>query len=226
MNGLKGVFALLQKIGKALMLPVSVLPVAGILLGVGAAGFEFIPKSVSQIMEKAGGSIFGNLPLIFAIGVALGLTQNDGVAALAAVVGYVVLLGTMGVIAGLNGAETKAIMGIASIDTGVFGGIAIGLIAGTLFVRYYKISLPQYPRFFAGKRFVPIVTAFAAIGLAFVLSYVWPPIGRGIHALSAYAANENPRLAFTIYGVVERALIPFGLHHIWNVPFFSKWAAT
>src|SRR5882757_5333743 len=98
MNGMKGLFALLQKIGKALMLPVSVLPVAGILLGVGAAGFDFIPKSVSAIMEKAGGSIFGNLPLIFAIGVALGLSQNDGVAALAAVIGYVVLLGTMGVI--------------------------------------------------------------------------------------------------------------------------------
>jgi PTS system glucose-specific IIC component len=222
MNGLKGLFALLQKIGKALMLPVSVLPVAGILLGVGAAGFEFIPKSVSAIMEKAGGSIFGNLPLIFAIGVALGLSQNDGVAALAAVVGYVVLLGTMGVIAGLNGAETKAIMGIASIDTGVFGGIAIGLIAGTLFVRYYKISLPQYLGFFAGKRFVPIATAFAAIALAAVLSYVWPPIGKGIHSFSAYAANENPRLAFTIYGIVERALIPFGLHHIWNVPFFFE----
>jgi PTS system glucose-specific IIC component len=103
MSAFQGTFSLLQKIGKSLMLPVSVLPVAGILLGVGAAGFEWLPPVVSAMMAKAGGAIFGSLPLIFAIGVALGLTENDGVAALASVVGYVVLLGTMGVIAGAIG---------------------------------------------------------------------------------------------------------------------------
>ncbi len=222
MTAFNGTFALLQKIGKSLMLPVSVLPVAGILLGVGAAGFEWIPDIVSSIMAKSGGAVFGSLPLIFAIGVALGLTENDGVAALAAVVGYAVLIGTMGVVAKVLGVETKAIMGMDSIDTGVFGGIAIGLIAGNLFNRYYKIKLPPYLGFFAGKRFVPIVTAFAAIALAAVLSFVWPPIGRVIHSFSAWAASGNPRLAFSIYGVVERLLIPFGLHHIWNVPFFFE----
>jgi len=222
MSALKGTFAVLQKIGKSLMLPVSVLPVAGILLGVGSAGFGWLPEIVSAMMAKAGGSIFGSLPLIFAIGVALGLTENDGVAALAAVVGYAVMLGTMGVVAGALGVETTPIMGIPAVDTGVFGGIAIGLIAGNLFQRYFKLKLPAYLGFFAGKRLVPILTAFAAIVLGAVLSYIWPPIGRGIHAFSRYAAEGNPRLAFGVYGVVERLLIPFGLHHIWNVPFFFE----
>jgi PTS system glucose-specific IIC component len=222
MSAIKGAFAVLQKIGKSLMLPVSVLPVAGILLGVGEAKFGWLPKIVSGMMAKAGGSIFGSLPLIFAIGVALGLTENDGVAALAAVVGYAVLLGTMGVIATTLGVETKPIMGIPSIDTGVFGGIAIGLIAGYLFKRYFKVKLPPYLGFFAGKRLVPILTAFAAIALAAVLSFAWPPVGKGIATFSHYAAEGNPEVAFGIYGVVERMLIPFGLHHIWNVPFFFE----
>ncbi len=222
MSAFNDAFATLQKIGKSLMLPVSVLPVAGILLGVGSAGFTFMPTIVSEMMAKAGGSIFGSLPLIFAIGVALGLTENDGVAALAAIVGYAVLLGTMGVVASAFGVETKLIMGIPSVDTGVFGGIAIGLIAGNLFLRYFKVKLPAYLGFFAGKRLVPILTAFAAIGLGVVLSYIWPPIGRGIRAFSLYASEGNPRLAFGIYGVVERLLLPFGLHHIWNVPFFFE----
>jgi glucose PTS system EIICB or EIICBA component len=222
MNAIKGAFAFLQKIGKSLMLPVSVLPVAGILLGVGAAKFSWLPKVVSGLMEKAGGAVFGSLPLIFAIGVALGLTENDGVAALAAVVGYVVMLGTMGVLAGALGVETKEIMGIPSIDTSVFGGIVIGVIAGYLFKRYFKVKLPPYLGFFAGKRLVPILTALAAIAVACVLIVVWPPIGRGIKVFSHWAADENPKLAFGIYGVVERSLIPFGLHHIWNVPFFFE----
>jgi len=222
MDAFKSLFAQLQKIGKALMLPVSVLPAAGILLGVGAAEFTWIPNIVSLLMKQAGGSIFGSLPLLFAIGVALGIARNDGVAALAAVIGYAVLLGTMGVVAGVMGAETKPIMGIPSVDTGVFGGIVIGLVAAKLFNRYYKVQLPSYLGFFAGKRLVPIVTALWAIVTGVGLAIVWPPIGGQIHALSEYAANENPQLAFTLYGVVERALIPFGLHHIWNVPFFFE----
>jgi PTS system glucose-specific IIC component len=216
------VFAFLQKIGKALMLPVSVLPVAGILLGIGSAQFGWMPDLASSIMAQSGGAIFGSLAILFAIGVALGLTNNDGVSALAAVVGYVVLLATLGVMAKMLGVEAKELMGILSIDTGVFGGILIGGIAAALFNRYYRINLPPYLGFFAGKRFVPIVTAFAAIGLGILLSFVWPPIGAGIKAFSHWAAESNPALAFTIYGVIERLLIPFGLHHIWNVPFFFE----
>jgi PTS system glucose-specific IIC component len=215
-------FGFLQKIGKSLMLPVSVLPVAGILLGVGSAKFALLPDVVSATMAQSGSAIFGNLALIFAIGVALGLTNNDGVAALAAVVGFAVLVATMGVIAGVLGIETKEIMGIPSIETGVFGGILIGGIAAALFNRFYRIELPPYLGFFAGKRFVPIVTALAAIVVGIVLSFVWPPIGRRISAFSHWAAEGNPSVAFALYGVVERALLPFGLHHIWNVPFFFE----
>jgi glucose PTS system EIICB or EIICBA component len=215
-------FAVLQKIGKALMLPVSVLPVAGILLGIGSAHFAVLPDLISNVMAQSGGAIFGIMAIMFAIGVALGLTNNDGVSALAAVVGYVVLLATLGVMAKVLNVESKEVMGILSVDTGVFGGILIGGIAATLFNRYYRIQLPAYLGFFAGKRFVPIATAFAAIAAGVVLSFVWPPIGAGIKGFSHWAAESNPALAFTIYGIVERLLIPFGLHHIWNVPFFFE----
>ena len=214
--------ALLQKTGKSLMLPVSVLPVAGLLLGIGSAHFTWLPPLVSDVMAQSGGAIFGNLALIFAIGVALGVTQNDGVAALAAVVGYAVLLATMGVMAAVFGYKPTAIMGIQSIETGVFGGIVVGSIAGWLFNKYFRIQLPPYLGFFAGKRFVPIVTALACIAAGVILSIIWPPIGRAIDTFSRWAAAGNPGVAFALYGVVERALLPFGLHHIWNVPFFFE----
>jgi PTS system glucose-specific IIC component len=218
----KNAFSLLQKIGKCMMLPVSVLPVAGILLGVGSANFSWLPESVSLVMAKSGDAIFGNLPLLFAIGVAIGLTENDGVAALAGTTGYVVFLAAMGVCAKLRGIEVKEIMGIPSVQTGVFGGIIVGIIAAWCFNRFYRIQLPPYLGFFAGKRSVPIITSFAVIFVGAILSFVWPPIGNGIDAFSHWAVHESPALAFTIYGIVERALIPFGLHHVWNVPFFFQ----
>ncbi len=215
-------FGWLQKIGKSLMLPVSVLPVAGILLGIGSAKFALLPPVVSNVMAQAGGAVFGNLPLIFAIGVALGLSGNDGVSALAAVVGFAVMVATMGVMAPLVGYEPRTIMGIPSIETGVFGGILIGAVAAILFNRFYRLQLPAYLGFFAGKRSVPILTAFAAVVAGIGLSLVWPPVGQAIDRFSRWAASENPAVAFALYGVVERSLIPFGLHHIWNVPFFFE----
>jgi glucose PTS system EIICB or EIICBA component len=219
---MKNAFAILQKMGRSLMLPVSVLPAAGILLGVGSAKFSWMPAGLSNLMAQAGGAVFSSLPLLFAIAVALGLTNNDGVASLAAVVGLFVMLATMGVVAPLFGVPATNIFGVNSIDTGVFGGMLIGGIAAWLFTRYYKIQLPSYLGFFAGKRFVPIVTAFAAIGCGLVLALVWPPIGHGIKVFSYWAAYSNPKLAVFIYGLVERLLLPFGLHHIWNVPFFFE----
>jgi glucose PTS system EIICB or EIICBA component len=218
----RAAFGWLQKIGKSLMLPVSVLPAAGILLGVGSAKFAILPATVSNVMAQAGGAVFGNLPLIFAIGVALGLTNNDGVAALASVVGFAVMVATMGVMAPLVGYDPKPIIGIPSIETGVFGGIVIGSVAAILFNRFFRLQLPPYLGFFAGKRSVPILTAFAAIVTGVLLSLVWPPIGHQIDVFSHWAANGNPATAFALYGVVERSLIPFGLHHIWNVPFFFE----
>jgi len=203
------IFGNLQKVGKSLMLPVSVLPVAGILLGVGAAKFSFLPDVISQIMEQAGGTVFGNMALIFAIGVALGFTKNDGVAGLAAVVAYVIMTKTVEVLA-------------PGANTGVLGGIIAGGIAAAMFNRFYNITLPEYLGFFAGKRAVPIMSGFVAILAGAALSVIWPPIGAAIGAFSHWAADQNPTLAFGIYGVVERSLIPFGLHHIWNVPFFFE----
>src|SRR6185436_8560742 len=193
---IKNAFSLLQKIGKSMMLPVSVLPVAGILLGVGSANFSWLPATVSQVMAASGSAIFGNLALLFAIGVAIGLAENDGVAALAGTVGYVVLLAAMGTFASLLSIDTKPIMGIPSIETGVFGGILAGLIAAAAFNRYYRLELPSYLGFFAGKRSVPIITAFAVIVVGGVLSLVWPPIGSGIDRFSHWAVHERPALAF------------------------------
>ncbi len=248
----KNAFAQLQKLGKALMLPVSVLPAAGILLGIGSSKFSWIPAKINNIiksgdlfttvgtvtglavvlltlMRASGDAIFEAMPLLFAIGVALSLAKNDGVAALASVVGYVVMLATMGVMADVLGMNMNAeqgltddILGFHTMNTGVFGGIIIGILAGWLFNKYYRIELPPYLGFFAGKRFVPIVTAFAAIAVGVVLSFIWPPVDEVIKLAGDWAANSNPTLAAPIYGLVERALLPFGLHHIWNVPFFYQ----
>ena len=210
----KNAFANLQKVGKSLMLPVSVLPVAGILLGVGAANFSWIPEVVSHLMEQAGGSVFGQMALLFAVGVSLGFTNNDGVSGLSAIVGYGIMIATLNVMG-----DT---MGVGHIETGVLGGILAGGVAAWAFNRFYKIQLPEYLGFFAGKRAVPIITGFLSIGLGVILSIIWPPIGSVIASFSDWAANQNPVTAFGIYGIVERSLIPFGLHHIWNVPFFYE----
>lgn len=247
----KAAFAFLQKIGKALMLPVAVLPVAGLLLGIGTgllnAEISWIPALIPQVMSQSGSVIFDNLPLIFAIGTALGLTDNDGVAALAAVTGFLVMQATTGVMADVlwfhvsSGQETLGVLaqameydiafvrkivsmnvGIQTIQTGVFGGIFVGVVAAWLYRKYYRIQLPAYLGFFAGKRFVPIVSSLAAIVLGVVLSVVWPPIQEQINRFSMWAAYSSPAVAGATYGFVERLLLPFGLHHIWNVPFFFE----
>ena len=218
-------FGALQKIGKALMLPVAVLPVAGLLLGIGSAHFGILPAQVSNIMKASGDVIFGNLPLIFAIGVALGFTDNDGVSAVAAAVGFLVMNATLGVMAGIFKVTPALVMGVPSMETGVFGGILAGGLAAFMFNRFDRIALPTYLGFFSGKRFVPIVTAVAAIGLGVLLSFLWPPVQAGINHFSHWAAVSSPRTAATVYGLVERLLLPFGLHHIWNVPFFFEMGA-
>lgn len=248
---MKKAFMFLQQIGKSLMLPVAVLPVAGLLLGIGSgllnAEIAWIPPLIPQVMSQSGNVIFDNLPLIFAIGTTLGLTENDGVAALAAVVGFLVLQAAMGVMADVLWyhvsveRETLGVLaqaldydvsfarkivstnaGIKTIQTGVFGGMFVGIVAAVIYKRFYKISLPPYLGFFAGKRSVPIITALAAIVLGVLLSFVWPPIQEKINAFSMWAAYSSPVVAGTTYGFVERLLLPFGLHHIWNVPFFFE----
>lgn len=251
MSANKDMFGHLQRLGKAVMLPVSVLPVAGILLGVGSSGFSWIPVWLSVLMAKCGLAIFANLPLLFAIGVAIGLAAGDGVAALAATVGYFVLQATLRVVSQLRGlvpddpaikehhtqmaellTEKAGILvrtdditlavNKGVVDTGVFGGILVGIVAAVMFNRYFKIQLPPYLGFFAGKRFVPIATGFACMAMGVVLAFCWAPVGSAISAFSEWATKGNTTLAVFIYGFVERSLIPFGLHHIWNVPFYFE----
>ena len=221
MSGL-GAFALLQKIGRSLMLPVSVLPVAGLLLGLGSAKLGLFPDAVARVLAQAGGAIFTALPLVFAIAVALGLAENDGAAAVAAVVGYVVLVATLGAGAALRGLPTTPVLGFPSVETGVFGGILVGLVAAALFRRFSNAQLPAWLGFFGGRRLVPILTGLAATLLGVALAFLWPPVQRAIQVLSDAAAYERPAVAGFVYGVVERLLLPFGLHHIWNVPFFFE----
>ncbi|XRX42930.1 MAG: PTS glucose transporter subunit IIBC [Buchnera aphidicola (Tetraneura sorini)] len=218
---LKNSFSSLQKIGKSLMLPVSVLPIAGILLGIGSAKFSFIPTIISNIMYKSGTSVFSNMPLIFSIGVALGFTKNDGVSALAAVISYGIMTSTISTISPLIIQIKNSNFQQESFyyDTGIFGGILSGTLSAYLFNKFYKIHLPEYLGFFSGKRFVPIISGFFSIILGIVLSFLWPPIGCLIQLFSEWSAYQNPMLAFGIYGLIERSLVPFGLHHIWNVPF-------
>lgn len=189
--------ASVQKLGKALMLPVAVLPAAALLLRLGAPDVFNIP-----FIMQAGAAVFDNLPLIFAIGIAIGFAEGDGVAALAAAVGYFVLT---------KGATTIN----KDINMGVLGGILMGIIAGYLYNKYHDIKLPDFLGFFGGKRFVPIVTAFAAIVLALVMGYVWPPIQNGIYALGEWIIGAGA-LGVFVYGVLNRLLIPFGLHHVIN----------
>jgi PTS system D-glucosamine-specific IIC component len=239
----KKLFGALQKVGRALMLPVAILPAAGILLGIGTALqnptlIERIPalnatwiQLISNVLSSAGDIIFGNLSLLFAVGVAVGLA-GDGVAALAAIVGYLIMNKTMSTILiatkqldPVKIADNPAyasILGIPTLQTGVFGGIIVGALAAILFNRYYKIELPSYLGFFAGKRFVPIITGFFAIILGVLLVFIWPPIQHGLNTFSTSMVNANLTLSAFIFGIIERSLIPFGLHHIFYSPFWYE----
>ncbi|MEQ2528009.1 glucose-specific PTS transporter subunit IIBC [Bacillaceae bacterium CLA-AA-H227] len=235
----KKAFGVLQKVGKALMLPVALLPAAGILLALGAALLNptlleiapFLDNSgvemVASIMQKAGDIVFGNLPVLFAVGVAVGLAGGDGVAGLAAIIGYLIMNVTMGTALGItaedvNGLNYASILGVPTLQTGVFGGIIVGIIASALYNKFYEIELPSYLGFFAGKRFVPIITAGVSVLLGLLMLIIWPPIQDGLNAFSQNMVHANLTVSAFIFGVIERALIPFGLHHIFYSPFWYE----
>ncbi|WP_301407210.1 glucose-specific PTS transporter subunit IIBC [Staphylococcus pseudintermedius] len=249
-------FGQLQRVGKALMLPVAILPAAGILLALGNAMHNeqlvslapWLKHEVfvilSTIMESAGQVVFDNLPLLFAVGTALGLAGGDGVAALAALVGYLIMNATIGKVMHISidqifsfadGAKTLSqanklpqhalILGIPTLQTGVFGGIIMGALAAWCYNKFYNITLPQFLGFFAGKRFVPIVTSLVAIVTGVVLAFVWPPIQEGLNDLSNFLLNKNLVLTTFFFGIIERSLIPFGLHHIFYAPFWFEFGS-
>ncbi|MBM7835026.1 glucose-specific PTS transporter subunit IIBC [Clostridium sardiniense] len=235
----KKIFGVLQRIGKALMLPVALLPAAGLLL---AFGNLFMNEAllvnapylradwiqlVASVMEQSGNIIFANLPLIFSVGVAIGLSDGDGVAGLAAIVGFLIMNVSMGTFVGvttdmLSDPMYTTVVGVPTLQTGVFGGIIMGLIASAMYNKFYRIELPPYLGFFAGKRFVPIITAALGVIIGVIMTFIWPPIQEGLFYVSKSMIYANPTVASFIFGVVERALIPFGLHHIWYNPFWYQ----
>lgn len=206
------------------MLPVAVLPVAGLMLGIGNAGFGFIPDAVNKVMlRRRRRRIRQHAVDVCGRCGARVIKGNDGAAALAGLVGLIIMNASLGIVTGLRGLETDAtIMGVETLQTGVFGGIFIGAVAAIMYNRFYNIKLPEYLGFFAGKRFVPIVTGLSAIVVGAILAFAWPPVGQLLDAFSHWAAYQNPVLAWAVYGVGERSLLPVGLHHIWNAPFFFE----
>lgn len=236
-SGFKRAFGVAQQIGKSLMLPVAILPAAGLLLGFGTMFQEdqflqYAPalkvqwfQTLAKVLSNSGDILFGNLAILFAIGVAVGLTEGEGVAGLASMVGFLVMNKTISVLGGItpahvDGNKYASVLGIPSLQMGVFGGILMGIVVASLYNKFHNIQLPSYLGFFGGKRFVPIITAVVSIFLGAIMLVVWPPIGNGINTFSHNMIDANPTLSAFVFGVIERALIPFGLHHIWYNPFW------
>lgn len=245
----------LQRIGKAIMLPIAALPIAGILLGVGGAllgiaGLSNAPAiyeplisfvnisavtAVLTVMKNIGDIVFGNLPILFAVGVAVGLAKKDkGTAALASVFGFIVMnqvvstllaLGVtqLGVLTpdsvGDYGTYVTTNLGIFTLNMSVFGGIITGIVTALLHNRFCTIQLPPVIGFFSGARFVPIVTSLTMALVGALLAFAWPVVQDGISMLSTFVKNAGAFGTF-LYGLLERALIPFGLHHVFYTPFW------
>lgn len=245
------VFSTLQSIGRSFFLPVSILPVAGLLLGLGASFTN--PKTIASynlewllapgtplsyvltIMSGVGGAIFANLPLIFAMAIAFGMSKKErGVAVLSAALSFIIMHVTIKNLLIFNGTITadgqvaervlsgavSMVLGIQTLEMGVFGGIVVGLGVAALHNRFYKIKLPAAVSFFAGVRFVPIVCTFAYIGIGFIAFLVWPFIQQGIFSIGRVVTGSGD-IGIFIFGFMERILIPFGLHHIWYIPFWQ-----
>ncbi|MEC2054862.1 PTS transporter subunit EIIC [Peribacillus psychrosaccharolyticus] len=231
-----------QQFGKSFMLPIAVLPAAGLLLGIGGAlsnpntvsAYPFLDigwlQAIFTIMSSAGSIVFSNLPIIFAAGVAIGLARSDkGTAGLAAMIGYFVmnssinaLLSITGDLAenNLAGAGQGMAVGIQTLETGVFGGIVIGIVAALLHNRYNKIQLPQVLGFFGGSRFIPIIVSFTSILVGVVLFIVWPYFQLLINQLGSLVTSTGT-IGTLLYGFILRMLGPMGLHHIFYLPFWQ-----
>ncbi|NFG63335.1 PTS glucose transporter subunit IIB [Clostridium botulinum] len=245
----------LQRIGKAIMLPIAALPIAGILLGVGGAllgiaglnnppavyepliAFVSIPAvtAILTVMKNIGDIIFGNLPILFAVGVAVGLAKKDkGTAALASVFGFIVMNQVISTLLALGVTQLGVLtpdsigkyatyittnLGIFTLNMSVFGGIITGIITAILHNRFHEIQLPQILGFFSGSRFVPIITAVTMAVVGAILAFLWPIVQDGIGVI-ANAVRNAGFIGTFFYGVIERALIPFGLHHVFYTPFW------
>ncbi|WP_067781471.1 PTS transporter subunit EIIC [Actinomyces vulturis] len=230
-----GAFAAAQRLGRSLMLPIATLPAAGLLLRLGQPdllGADGLSKHitwfnpVAEVLAAAGGAIFGHLPLIFAVGIAAGLAKKaDGSTAVAALIGYLVLEGTFDVLAQWWGRPADD----PKINYGVLAGIIMGIVSAKLWEKYYRTKLPDWLAFFGGRRFVPIVTSVAAIFIGIIMGIIYPAFNWLINETVGGWLMENsgnPVSSF-VFGFVNRLLIPFGLHHLWNaLPWFQLGECT
>ena len=245
------IFGVLQRVGRSFMLPIAILPVAGLLLGIGSSftnettiatyglgkilGDGTFLHALLVIMNKVGSVVFDNLPLIFAIGVSIGMAKKEKeVAALSAIIAYFVMntaISAMLVLHGdiLSNGETAghvlggtiaSVCGIQTLQMGVFGGIIVGLGVAALHNRFYKISLPNALSFFGGTRFVPIISTLVYMFVGIALYYIWPVVQNGIYALGGLVTGSG-YVGTLIFGLIKRALIPFGLHHVFYMPFWQ-----
>ena len=238
------IFGVLQRVGRSFMLPIALLPVAGLLLGIGSSftnpttleAFKLtgviyeggILYTVLDIMSKTGSVVFDNLALLFAVGVAIGMAKKEKeVAALSGAIAYLVmnsaisaLITAKGGVEAMAANSTTQSLGITTLQMGVFGGIIVGLGVAALHNRFYKIQLPQVLSFFGGTRFVPIISSIVFLGVGIIMFFVWPLVQSGIAALGQLVLNSGYAGTW-IYGIIERALIPFGLHHVFYIPFWQ-----
>ncbi len=237
-------FSVLQRVGRSFMLPIAILPVAGLLLGIGGSftnptmieayglasilGEGTVLNAILTVMSKCGDVIFGNLPIIFAMGVAIGMAKKEKeVAALSGAIAFFVMHTAISAMLSItqigatlpNGSLTN-VVGIESLQMGVFGGIIVGLGVAALHNKFYKIELPQVLSFFGGTRFVPIISCLVYVVVGIVMFYLWPHIQTGIYAVGALVRDAGYGGTF-LYGLMERALIPFGLHHVFYIPFWQ-----
>ena len=241
-----GFFSVLQRVGRAFMLPIALLPIAGLLLGVGASftntamleaynlvgvlGPGTFLGGVFTLLASVGTVIFDNLPLLFAMGVALGMAENEkGTATLSAAIAFFVMHKTINTLLALSGrladgampeGTVADVVGIPSLQMGVFGGIIVGLGVAYLTNRFYKIRLPNVISFFGGSRFIPIISTTVYILVGVLMFFIWPYVQTGIYALGDLVLRSGYAGTF-IYGFIERILIPFGLHHVFYLPFWQ-----
>jgi PTS system D-glucosamine-specific IIC component len=238
------IFAVLQRVGRSFMLPIAILPVAGLLLGIGgsftnttmletyhltkALGPGTVGNAILTVMSNAGDIVFGNLPIIFAIGVAIGMAKKEKeVAALAAAIAFLIMHASIGAMINIHGGAeallegaTASVCGITSLQMGVFGGMIVGLGVASLHNRFYKIQLPQVLSFFGGTRFVPIISGLVYTLVGILMFFVWPFVQQGIYAVGAVVLDSGYAGTW-VYGLMERLLIPFGLHHVFYLPFWQ-----
>lgn len=238
------IFGVLQRVGRSFMLPIAILPVAGLLLGIGSSftnetmlqayglmgimGPGTILNAILSVMSAAGNVVFNNLPVIFAMGVAIGMAKKEKeVAALAAVIAFFIMHASISAMIDINGGvenllegAATSVLGITSLQMGVFGGIIVGLGVAALHNRFYKIELPQVLSFFGGTRFVPIISALVYTGVGIAMFYIWPVIQQGIYSIGDLVLSSGYAGTW-VYGLLERALIPFGLHHVFYLPFWQ-----